>query len=62
MGSNTEIADYGCGPGLYATKMAQRGAIVTGIDFSENSISYAKKLAAALRDYGMVQHTMWIED
>jgi 2-polyprenyl-3-methyl-5-hydroxy-6-metoxy-1,4-benzoquinol methylase len=42
---NTEIADFGCGPGLYTTKLAERGAIVTGIDFSENSINYAKKTA-----------------
>ncbi len=42
---NTEIADFGCGPGLYTTKMAERGAIVTGIDFSENSLRYAKQTA-----------------
>ena len=41
----TEIADFGCGPGLYTTRMADRGAKVTGIDFSENSINYAKKVA-----------------
>ena len=44
--SNTEIADFGCGPGLYTTRLAERGAIVTGIDFSENSLKYAQKVAA----------------
>ena len=43
---NTEIADFGCGPGLYTTMLAERGAIVTGIDFSENSLKYAKQIAA----------------
>ncbi|MDY6793469.1 MAG: class I SAM-dependent methyltransferase [Thermodesulfobacteriota bacterium] len=42
---STEIADFGCGPGLYTTRLAERGAIVTGIDFSENSLKYAKQLA-----------------
>jgi 2-polyprenyl-3-methyl-5-hydroxy-6-metoxy-1,4-benzoquinol methylase len=42
----TEIADFGCGPGLYTTRLAERGAIVTGIDFSENSIKYAKQIAS----------------
>ena len=41
----TEIADFGCGPGLYTTKLTEPGAIVTGIDFSENSINYAKQVA-----------------
>jgi len=42
----TEIADFGCGPGLYTTRLAERDAIVTGIDFSENSLKYAKQVAA----------------
>ncbi len=42
----TEIADFGCGPGLYTTRLAERNAIVTGIDFSENSLKYAKQVAA----------------
>lgn len=41
-----EICDFGCGPGLYTTYFGQKGADVTGIDFSENSIAYAKKVAA----------------
>ena len=42
---STEIADFGCGPGLYTERLAEQGAIVTGIDFSENSIRYAKQAA-----------------
>ena len=41
----TKIADFGCGPGLYATRLAQREADVTGIDFSKRSIQYARKVA-----------------
>lgn len=43
---NTSIADFGCGPGLYASRLAERGAIVTGVDFSQNSLEYAQKVAA----------------
>jgi SAM-dependent methyltransferase len=43
--NKTEIADFGCGPGLYTTRLAERNAIVAGIDFSENSIQYARQAA-----------------
>jgi len=43
--NKTTIADFGCGPGLYTTRFAERGATVTGIDFSENSLRYAKQVA-----------------
>ena len=42
----SKIADFGCGPGLYATRLAKLGASVTGIDFSERSIEYAMEVAA----------------
>jgi 2-polyprenyl-3-methyl-5-hydroxy-6-metoxy-1,4-benzoquinol methylase len=42
---NYAIADFGCGPGLYTTPLAERGADITGIDFSERSIRYAKQIA-----------------
>ncbi len=35
------VCDLGCGPGLYASRFAERGAIVLGMDFSKNSIDYA---------------------
>jgi len=41
----TEIADFGCGPGLYSKRLAERGAKVTGVDFSENSLGYANEVA-----------------
>jgi len=45
IGDGTRIADFGCGPGLYTTRLAKHGASVTGIDFSRNSIEYARKTA-----------------
>jgi len=42
--NGTKIADFGCGPGLYTSRLAEKGADVTGIDFSENSIKYAKNI------------------
>ncbi|MBN1547275.1 MAG: class I SAM-dependent methyltransferase [Syntrophaceae bacterium] len=46
VGPGTKIADFGCGPGLYTTRLAQKQADVTGIDFSERSIRYAQDVAA----------------
>ena len=43
---HTTVADFGCGPGLYTTPFAGNGADVTGIDFSQRSIRYAKETAA----------------
>lgn len=39
------VCDFGCGPGLYTTQFAETGASVTGIDFSNRSIEYAKNMA-----------------
>lgn len=36
------LTDFGCGPGLYANRMAEAGASVTGIDISPVSIAHAK--------------------
>ncbi|MEJ2719772.1 MAG: class I SAM-dependent methyltransferase, partial [bacterium] len=46
VGTGTQIADFGCGPGLYANRLAKLGAIVTGIDFSKRSIQHARTAAA----------------
>jgi len=40
------LLDLGCGPGLYAARLAQRGLRVTGVDYSRRSIDYATQAAA----------------
>ncbi len=45
VGTGPKIADFGCGPGLYSTRLAKREADVTGIDFSKRSIQYAQEVA-----------------
>lgn len=44
-----KVCDLGCGPGLYAERYAQCGALVEGIDFSANSIAYATQNATSDR-------------
>lgn len=39
------LLDLGCGPGLYAERFHKAGYSVTGVDFSERSIAYAKEQA-----------------
>ena len=46
VGPGTSIADFGCGPGLYTTRLARMAAELTGIDFSRRSIEYAREMAA----------------
>jgi len=46
LASGKRLADFGCGPGLYTTRLAKSGADVVGVDFSERSIRHAKQMAA----------------
>lgn len=39
------LLDLGCGPGLYSTRLARRGAHVTGLDVSRRSLAYAREVA-----------------
>jgi SAM-dependent methyltransferase len=47
--SDSIVADFGCGPGLYTTRLARNSIQVTGIDFSRLSIEYARQEAAKER-------------
>ena len=38
-----KLLDLGCGPGVYAERFANAGYSVTGVDFSQRSIAYAKE-------------------
>lgn len=42
VGEGVKVADFGCGPGLYANRLARLGANVTGVDFSARSIQHAQ--------------------
>lgn len=43
----TKILDLGCGPGLYANRLAKLGHECVGIDFSPASVQYARECAQA---------------
>lgn len=43
--SGSRLLDLGCGPGLYAARVARRGVAVLGIDVSERSIAHARAVA-----------------
>ena len=44
--SGSKLIDFGCGPGLYTNRFAEKGIKVTGVDFSRRSLDYAKQTAA----------------
>jgi SAM-dependent methyltransferase len=45
LGSGSRVLDLGCGPGLYAERLAARGVQVLGIDVSTRSLAHARRVA-----------------
>ncbi|MBN1498149.1 MAG: class I SAM-dependent methyltransferase [Spirochaetes bacterium] len=45
LNADSEVIDFGCGPGLYTTRFARNKIKTTGIDFSGRSIEYASDTA-----------------
>lgn len=45
LGEGKRVLDLGCGPGLYSNALAESGASVTGVDFSESSLAHARSEA-----------------
>jgi SAM-dependent methyltransferase len=48
-GRPARVLDLGCGPGLYASRLARLGCECVGIDFGPASIAYAREQAEGLR-------------
>ena len=46
LNENSRVIDFGCGPGLYTTRLAEKGLQVSGVDFSKRSMEYAKNTAS----------------
>lgn len=44
--AGNSVLDLGCGPGLYAARLAEKGLRVTGVDYSRRSIDHAMQYAA----------------
>jgi SAM-dependent methyltransferase len=44
---SSRVLDLGCGPGLYSSRLAQRGHTCVGIDFGPAAIEYARDFAQA---------------
>lgn len=53
------VCDLGCGPGLYAARLAASGAAVTGVDFSETAIRHARAQAAPNLRYVHADYLAW---
>lgn len=54
-----KLIDFGCGPGMYTSRLAKKGYDVTGLDISKRSIAYAIDQASASSlniDYRVVNY------
>ena len=58
----SRLLDLGCGPGLYANRIAAVGVEVVGIDVSTRSLEYARSQALAARLPSRFEHRNYLED
>ena len=61
LGGGRRVLDLGCGPGLYANALAELGASVTGVDFSQNSLAYGRSEAESRGLDVVYEHGNYLE-
>lgn len=61
LGAGKSVCDFGCGPGLYTSRLARSGAQVTGLDFSKQSIEYARAQALEAAQEITYLHVNYLE-
>jgi SAM-dependent methyltransferase len=61
LGGGRRVLDLGCGPGLYANALAELGASVTGVDFSQNSLAYGRSEAKSRGLDVIYEHGNYLE-
>ncbi len=61
LSNGKRVLDFGCGPGLYAARLASHGAEVTGVDFSPRSIEYARREAETAEHVISFQQANYLE-
>ena len=47
-GKPSRILDLGCGPGLYAVRLARKGHSLVGVDYAPAAVAYAREQAQGL--------------
>lgn len=60
--NNLRVLDIGCGTGIHANYLAEKGYHVTGIDFSEEMIRIAKENNKGKADFEVANATNFILD
>ncbi|WP_242607955.1 SAM-dependent methyltransferase [Xylanimonas ulmi] len=64
LGHGDRVLDLGCGPGLYACRLAHGGVAVHGVDVSRRSVAHARQVARAeggsVRSAALAHFRWWL--
>ncbi len=62
LAAGSRVLDLGCGPGLYAVRLARRGIEVDGVDASRRSVAHAKQSADEESLPARFRHANYLRD